>query len=244
VHQIEHALDTARDLAHPYTRVVAHILAAVGWQFLRQEQAVARQAEAGVEMAMEQGFPFWVATGTVLRGWSQVSQGEVVESIQQMRTGLASMQELGAGVHRAHYLTLLAEAVGKTGDYAQALQLIEEALAEGDRSGERFYEAEAWRLKGELLLMTRAGERPQAKNWRGKAKEAEGCFLQAMEIARRQQAKSLELRVTMSLARLWQRQGKKDEARQMLAEIYSWFTEGFDTADLKEAEALLEALAH
>lgn len=110
--------------------------------------------------------------------------------------------------------------------------MIAEALTQIARSGERYWEAEVWRIRGELLLQT--DNPPQA--------EAEDCYRKAIEVARKQSAKSLELRAAISLARLWQRQGKLAAARQMLAEIYGWFTEGFDTADLQEAKALLEEL--
>ena len=110
---------------------------------------------------------------------------------------------------------------------------MDEALAAVHKTGERFYEAELYRLQGELLLAQSARQ----------TAEAEACFHQALDVARHQQAKSLELRAAMSLTRLWQRQGKRDAARQLLTEVYGWFTEGFDTADLQEAQALLAALA-
>ncbi|MGE0682598.1 MAG: hypothetical protein AB7P69_17070 [Candidatus Binatia bacterium] len=178
VQQIEHALALARDLNHPYTLVIVQTLAAVGFQFLRQEQALVQQAEASVQAAKEQGFAFWVATGSVLLGWGKVMQGNVDDGIQQMRTGLATMQDMKALIHWAHFFTLLAEAVGKTGDFVQALQLIEEALSEADRSGERFYEAETWRIKGELLL-AQAG-RQKAKIQRERAK-GETCAISLKE---------------------------------------------------------------
>jgi predicted ATPase len=149
-----------------------------------------------------------------------------------MREGLTAMHAIGADVSRSRYLALLGEACGATGQLAEGLSLLAEALAFAEQSGERFFEAEIYRLRGELLLQSEA---PQAA--------VEECFDQAIQIAQRQEAKSLELRAVMSLARLWQRQGKVAEARQKLAEIYGWFTEGFDTADLKEAKALLDELS-
>jgi predicted ATPase len=131
------------------------------------------------------------------------------------------------------YLALLAEAYGKVGQAEAGLTTVAEALAILDKSDERMWEAELHRLKGELLLQQMASHAPQA----------EACFRQALAVARRQQAKSWELRAAMSLSRLWQRQGKRGEARELLAPIYDWFTEGFDTADLQEAKALLDALA-
>ena len=131
-------------------------------------------------------------------------------------------------------LALLAEANGKGGQAEEALNVLGEALAIATKNGERRYEAEIYRLKGELLL---ASSRAENRS------EAESCFCSAIEIARRQQAKSGELRAVTSLSRLLKKQGKKDEARRMLAEIYGWFTEGFDTADLKDAKAPLEELS-
>jgi predicted ATPase len=125
------------------------------------------------------------------------------------------------------------------------LRVLAEALAMAHRSGEQAYVAELYRLKGELSLQSRQVKASQGKSEvRSPESEAEECFLQAIRIAKQQQAKSLELRAVMSLGRLWQQQEKRDEARQMLAEIYNWFTEGFDTADLKEAKVLLEELGH
>jgi len=129
--------------------------------------------------------------------------------------------------------------MGKWGRQKKGLLLLAEALAIVHKNGERWYEAELYRLKGELTLA-----QSSVQSLESRVKEAEECFHKAIEIAHRQQAKSLELRAVMSLSRLWQQQGKKDEARQMLAEIYGWFTEGFDTKDLQEAKALLEELNH
>ena len=148
-----------------------------------------------------------------------------------MREGITAMHGFEADLGRSRYLALLGEACGAAGQLAEGLSLLAEALAFAEQSGERFYEAEIYRLRGELLLQSEA---PQA--------EVEECFHQAIKVAQRQQAKSPELRAVMSLARLWQRQGKREEARQMLTEIYGWFTEGFDTADLQEAKALLDEL--
>ena len=137
-----------------------------------------------------------------------------------------------------YFLALLVEAYGKVGQVEEGLSVLAEALALVDRTGERNYEAELYRLKGMLTLKQSGVQSPESKVER----EAEECFQKAIEIVRRQEAKSWELRAVMSLSRLWQQQGKKEEARQMLAEIYGWFTEGFDTKDLQEAKALLDAL--
>jgi predicted ATPase len=165
-----------------------------------------------------------------------------------MRQGLAAFRATGAEIDSPYYLALLAEAYGKAGQAEEGLSTLAEALEVVDKNGERFYEAELYRLKGELTLQSSVqrlessvtNPHPSIPNPQS---EAEACFQKAIEIARQQSAKSLELRATASLSRLWQSQGKKAEARQLLAEIYGWFTEGFDTADLQDAQALLHTLA-
>ena len=172
------------------------------------------------------------------------------EGILQIHQGLAAWQATGAEVSRPYFLALLAETHGKRGQAKEGLGALAEALATVDKTEERFYEAELHRLKGELTLQqwkveSRKSKFPNTQHPTPSTQaeaEAEACFLKALEISRRQQAKSLELRATMSLARLWQQQGKRDEARNMLAEIYNWFTEGFETKDLQEAKALLGEL--
>jgi predicted ATPase len=214
-----------------------------------------------ITLCGEQGFPFWLAWGTIIRGWALAEQSQGEEGIAQMRQGLAAWRATGAELQRPYYLALLAEAYGKIGQAEEGLSALAEALAVVHKTGERWYEAESYRLKGELSLKSRQVKASQDKSKtsrrqvedesktsqdkaevRSPESEAEECFWKAVEIARRQQAKSLELRAVMSLARLWQSQGKKEEARQILAETYGWFTEGFDTADLKDAKALLEEL--
>jgi len=155
-----------------------------------------------------------------------------------MRRGIATFEATGAKVARPINLCLLADAYAKTGQPGEGLEVLDEALDAVNDTGEGWWEAELHRLRGELLRAQRA----QRAGQMGAEGEAEACFRQAIEVARRQEAKSWELRATTSLARLWQRQGRTDEARQVLAHIYGWFTEGFDTPDLKEAKALLDAL--
>ncbi len=202
-----------------------------------------------IVLSTEHGIVTWLAVGTTLQGWALADQGQTEEGIAQMRQGLAAARATGSESQRSYFLVLLAEVYEKAGQTEEGLNALAEALTVVDKTGERYYEAELYRLKGELS--PQSGVRsPQSKitspqhpalNTQAEP-EAEACFLKAIEIARRQQAKSLELRAVMSLSRLWQQQGKKAEARQMLEEIYDWFTEGFDTADLKEAKALLDEL--
>ena len=190
-----------------------------------------------------------MAVGTIHRGLALAEQGQIEEGIAQICQGLAARPAAQAKLDRPYYLALLAEAHGKAGQAEEGLTLLEEALAVMHKTGERFHEVELYRLKGQLMLQKfqvpgskfQVQESPKSEV-RSPESEAEECFLRAIEIARRQQAKSLELRAVTSLSRLWQQQGKKSEAHSLLAEVYNWFTEGFDTTDLQEAKALLEEL--
>jgi adenylate cyclase len=231
------ALRLAHEGAHPFSLAFALAYAA-SMDFLLQEvQASQEHVEALIALATDQQFPDWLALGTAMRGAGFVKQRKVKVGMDQLQKGLAEMWALGQEIGRPAYLAYLAEAYGEQGQMEEGLRVMEEALAELDRIEERYYEAEMYRGKGELTLQSKGlSPRPQVE------KAAERCFWQAIEIARQQQAKSWELRAATSLARLWQQQGKKVEARQLLADIYGWFTEGFDTADLKEAKALLDAL--
>src|SRR6185369_11957937 len=166
-------------------------------------------------------------------GWALAMQGQGEVGMAQGRQGIAALRATGAALLVPYFCTLLAEVSAHLGHIEDGLQALAEAHTLVEQQEERWWEAEIHRLRGVLLL--RQPGAPQA--------EAETCFRQAQDVARRQEAKSLELRATMSLARLWQQQGKRTEAHALLAEIYGWFTEGFDTTDLQDAKALLEALA-
>jgi predicted ATPase len=159
--------------------------------------------------------------------------GRSEEGIAQIQEGSVAFRATGAELMRPYFLCLLAEACMATGRFDDGLSALAEALTAADEHKIRHYEAEMHRLKGELLL----------KQSNSKASDAQSCFQRAIAVARKQRGKSLELRATMSLSRLLDKQGRRDEARAMLAEIYGWFTEGFDTADLKDAKALLDELA-
>src|SRR5215470_14160743 len=169
----------------------------------------------------------------MLRGWTLVQQGQAQAGIEQLSQSGIAFRATGAELTRPYYLALLAEAYGTLGQPEAGLAVLTEALTQADKTGEHWCEPELYRLKGDLLLQQTSDN----------ATEAENCFHQAISIAQSQQAKSWELRAATSLARLWQQQGKRQEAHDLLAPVYGWFTEGFDTADLKEAKALLEALA-
>jgi predicted ATPase len=169
---------------------------------------------------------------SILRGWALVHQGQVQEGIEQITQGLRAYRATGAEEGRPCFLAMLAEAYGTTGESGAGLTILTEALTLMDTTGARVWEPELYRLKGALLLQQHTDNQA----------EAETCFQHAISLARSQQAKFFELRAATSLARLWQQQSKRQEAHDLLAPVYGWFTEGFDTADLQEAKALLEAL--
>jgi predicted ATPase len=228
----QEAMTLARQRAYPFSLGYALVFAAMLHQFRREVHAVQEHAEATLRLATEQGFPLWVAVGSLLRGWTLAQQGQAQEGIAQMSQGLRAFRATGTELLRPYWLALLAEAHGTIGEPEAGLTVLTEALALVDKTGEWWCEAELYRLKGELRLQRSSDN----------STEAESCFHQAISIARSQQAKSWELRATTSLARLWQSQEKRDEARQLLGEVYGWFTEGFDTADLQDAKALLDEL--
>jgi TOMM system kinase/cyclase fusion protein len=227
------AIEVAQQLAHPYSVAFAMSFAAMLHQCRCEASLTHARAEAILTLGTEQGNPQVVERGLCLRGWALAASGHEEEGITQIRQALAAYRSAGATRDRPYYLALLAEASAQGGQTIEGLEASAEALALMATSGVRWWEAELHRLKGELLLQ-RSSAPPG---------EAESCFHQALAVARAQQAKSLELRAATSLSRLWQQQGKRDEAHQLLAPIYGWFTEGFDTADLQEAKALLETLS-
>jgi predicted ATPase len=226
-------LTLAQGLSHPFSQAFAGSCVSVLRQLRREARAAQETAEGVIALCAERGFTQILANVTVLRGWAMAEQGYNEGGIAQIREGLAASRASGAKLGLTHHLCLLAEACMETGRLDDGLSALTEAIAAADEHENRNYEAEAHRLKGELLL------RQDDSN----IAEVQNSFVRATEIARKQSAKSLELRATTSLARLLAKQGRCDEARAMLADIYGWFTEGFDTADLKDAKALLDELA-
>jgi adenylate cyclase len=186
-----------------------------------------------ISLSAERGLTDYLSWATTLRGWAIAEQKRHEEGIAQLPEGLAATRATGSEGWRRVFLRLLAEVCIATGRLDDGLSAVTEALAAADEHGDRHHEAEMHRLKGELLL------RQHDSN----IAEAQSCFERAIEVARKQSARSWELRATMSLTRLLATQGLRDESRTMLAEIYGWFTEGFDTADLKDAKALLDELS-
>jgi predicted ATPase len=230
---VREALRLAQELSHPYSQAFARYFAAVVHCFRREEQTVRNLSNRMRTFATEQGFPFIVASGTIFQGWSLAMQGHITDGIRQIHQGLTALQAVEEELERLWFLTLLAEVYGKSGEVEEGLQVLGAALTRADQNGDRWWAAEMHRLQGELLLSRAPSD----------SAEAEASFHHALDIARTQQGKSLELRAATSLSRLWQQQGKRQEAHDLLAPVYNWFTEGFDTADLKDAKALLDELA-
>jgi predicted ATPase/class 3 adenylate cyclase len=231
VTRIRESLTLAQELSHPFSIAYALANAAMLYHFRREVEATREQAEALFALSREQGFTLYEGFGVTFRGWAMTKQGRKEEGIAQIRQGIAITQSTGAELWQPYFLALLAEACGEAGQAEEGLTMLTQALDLVSKTGNHRWEAEQYRLQGSLLLMQDESS----------AGQSESCFQRAVEIARKQSAKSWELRAVMSLIRLWQRD-KKDEAREMLSEIYNWFTEGFDTTDLKEAKALLEEL--
>ena len=235
----QEALRLAQDTEHPYTLAYGLNWMAMVHQFCRAADEVRRWAEASLAVSGKNGFAHLTAVATVLHGWALVEQGHRQEGLAQSREGIA-MSEAGETVLlRPYYLGLLAAGYAKQGDTAQGLRLLNEALELIEQTGEEWWAAELWRTKGILL-------QNQGISSGGKTEQAghvEECLMQARTLAHRQQAKALELRAAIDLGRLWHTQGKKDRARTTVAEVYKWFTEGRDTRDLKDAQALLHVLS-
>ena len=225
------ALISAQERSYPPDLAWGLLRAAWLHQYRGEGQAAQEQAESAISLSTDHGFPFFLAVGTFLRGWALAEQEKVEDGLAQMYQGLAAFQETGTELMRPYLLAVLAETQRKVGQPQEGLRQLAPALTSIEETGEYWSAAELYRLKGELLLGV------------GEHEEAEASFSQALDIARRQEAKSWELRAATSLAHLWQQQGKIAEARGVLAPVYEWFTEGFETKDLKDAKELLETVA-
>ena len=212
-------------------------MATIFHQFRRDTLNTLEKADEVINVSEEQRLAYFMAMGNILRGWATGDQGELTEGIGQMRQGIAEFLNTGAAVLRPYWLGLLAEECGNAGQADEGLSLLAEARAVVQETGERMWEAELHRLQGELLLKRGAAwESPLTQ------REAESWYTQALDIARRQSAKSLELRAAVSLGQLWREQGKHSQARQLVAEIFGEFSEGFETVDLIAAREMLEQI--
>jgi predicted ATPase/class 3 adenylate cyclase len=229
----QHAASTlAQEVAHPPSLAFTRMLTAIAHLLRREAHAAHEQAEALRALATEQGFALFEAMGGILRGGAQTALGQGREPSGQIRQDLAAVRETGTALWEPYFLALLAEAYAQEGQVEAGLATLTEALATAQATGERWGEAELYRLRGVLLLRQTGTQHEEGETW----------LRRALDVARRQEAKALELRTAVSLSRLWQQQGKRTEAYELLTPIYGWFTEGFDTADLQEAKALLKAL--
>jgi class 3 adenylate cyclase/predicted ATPase len=227
------ALELARTIGHAFSLGHAVDFSACLFQFCRLGAEAQTAGEEETAIATEQGFPLWHACGTLHKAAGILLQGRREEALPLLLKGLSAFRATGAGVRVPYYLGMLGDAYTQVGRFEDAHQAFNEALAIAERNDDRFEEAELYRLKGELLL----AESPD------QAAAAEGCFRQGLATAVSQQSKAWELRGATSLARLCQRQGRRDEARAALAAVYGKFTEGFTTPDLVDAKALLDSLA-
>jgi predicted ATPase len=231
--QSQEALTLAQEVAHPLSLVLAQVWLATLHQFRQEAQAAHDRAAGSIALAAQQGFSaLYVAWGTMPQGWALTRQAQWTAGMAKLREGSAAALASGSEQWRPYYLALLAEAAGAAGQLEDGLRLLAEVQEVMARTDERFYEAELCRLTGVLRL----AHAPAARA------EAEANMRHALDVARHQDAKSLELRAALNLSRLWQQQGKQAEARELLTPIYGWFTEGFDAADLQDAKALLEEL--
>jgi predicted ATPase len=225
-------LALARDLAHPGSIANALPFASIVYQLLGDAAALREVTASMIALSTEHGFSQWLAFGRIFDGWIQAEQGRDEVGIAQLRREIGEYRAMGNHLWVPCFLSLLVSAYLKYGAVGEALAAVGDALTTGDATGSRLWDAEFHRLEGELLLARDPAAGP----------EAERAFRQAIDLAREHHTKSWELRAATSLSRLWLRQGKRPEAARQLAEIYGWFTEGFDTADLREARMLLDDL--
>jgi predicted ATPase len=228
----EHAVKDARETGQATTLMYALLHAVVNHVRCGNYAAAHTQVDELIASASERGAPYWKAFGTAVRGWIFTETGKASDAVRAITSGITSLRSTGALLYEPWHLWYLAMAYAELGQPDDAQRFIDDAIEKVERSKEKWCEAEVHRIAGEIALKS-----PQPD-----AAKAEAYFDRALAVARQQQAKSWELRAAMSMARLWRDQGKRDEARELLAPVYGWFTEGFDTRDLKEAKALLEEL--
>jgi predicted ATPase len=237
-------LGLARSIDHPLSLAMAYNFAATFHQYRRETHVVQELEDVRLEYATKHDFDLFLLLGEIYRGWLFAEQGRQEEGAARIQHGLAVYQAIGAELGRPTFLAILADVCNELGRPDEARSAIREALDLGERTGLHYWDAELQRLKGTLALRSEpsSGSRERDPGHRPTERDAETCFLEAIEIARRQQAKSCELRAATSLSRLWHGQGKTRKAQALLAEVYGWFTEGFETPDLIDARALLEEL--
>ena len=222
----------SRELGHAHTLAYASWFAGMAAVFARDVATACAHSNDCVALAGEHGFAGWVSYGRILQGWANAQRDEATIGIARIRDGMAAAEATGARLLMPFHLTMLAEALAFAGKIEEDLATLDHALASAAAFGERGWDAEIHRLRGELT-----GRLPHPD-----LEKADDSFRTALAIAHEQGTRGYELRAATSLARLWHQQGRRDEARDLLAPVYGWFTEGFDTADLKDAKALLDEL--
>jgi adenylate cyclase len=231
VAHVNDSVSLTEDLGQPVNSLVSHAFTSWLYQYRREPLLVREHAQSVITLCEERGLmPQHLFAARVLRGWASAATGQVADGIAEIGEGL---RRIGASARRSYYLSILAQVYVWSGESENGLTALAEALEFADQTGERTWDAELHRLKGELLLL----------HSKDNSAEAADCFGTAIRIAHEQGAKSLELRAATSLASLWNDQDKRDEARALLSPVYDWFTEGFDTADLNEAKIVLDELA-
>ncbi len=228
------AIELALKSSHPYSIVFAYFFAAMIHQCRREVQNTQDLSENVMRLSDEHSFILWSAEGRFLHGWTLTQQENISAGIEQMRQSLVSMETMRVEIGLSSLLMMLSEIYEEIGDYNSARHILYQTQMIMQKNEEYYYQSELYRLTGELLLKENGDQYEY---------QAEEYFQHALDFARRQHAKSLELRVAKSLCRLWQRQGKHVAAHHFLSDIYNWFTEGFDTLDLQEAKQLLDVLS-
>lgn len=228
----DNILKLTEQLNHSPSTVQALGYTSVCHQYYQDLELLYRQTEQTIRLSEQQCFPFWLATGHLIQGWVRIQLGDIEPGMSEIKQALKDITATGAMLYLSYYLAIYAEACLIAGQFQKGLDAVNEALAYVDSSGEQMHAAELYRLKGELFLQLNHKEN-----------DAEACYQKAINIAHRQGVKFFELRATMGLSRLWQKQGRQEQARQQLNEIYEWFREGFTTVDLQKARMLLEELA-
>jgi tetratricopeptide (TPR) repeat protein len=232
-HSSESALHLAREIRHVPTIVVVRCWRCFLAGIRRSSSEVIPEAEAVISLAREHGLEQWLAHATFFLGWGRWCAEGNRNGEFSMREGLATLNDMDVQLFAPLHSTLFAELEADTGQAKQGLATLDTQLALIQQTGQRWFESEMHRVRGQVLLRTEIRDEAAA----------EAAFMRAIKIGANQRTKAFELRASMNLARLWRDQGKQDEARDLLAPVYNWFTEGFDTRDLKEAKALLDELA-